>query len=373
MNINIAMGPWLPVPALQGGSTARIWQGLAEEFAAKGHQVTIFCRAYSGQPQQEVIKGVRYFRFGGFPQSRSILLDLIKDFIYALQTTPLLRRSDILVINDFWLPVFASIFRPDAGRIVLHVGRFPKGQYPLYAGVSRFVALSTAIEKAISHQYPPAISRVRVIPNPVDIAQFHPSSDLEKNRKTVLYVGRLHPEKGVHVLIDAFQTIAVQMPQSRLQIVGPYKENQGGGGEAYLQSLKARATGYNIEFLEPVFEVAQLAAIYRSANVFCYPSLAEKGESFPVAPLEAMASGLIPVVSDLNCFQDLIQEGITGYLFNHRDTHITQNLAKALFAALSNSIENETITSNAISKTKEYSYETIAAIYLKDFDELIAS
>jgi hypothetical protein len=132
MRITIVTGPWLPVPALQGGSVPRMWHGLAEEFAARGNEVVLLPRTFSGQPARESRNGVRYERRGGFAQGRSVYLNLTKDLIYAADVTRCLPAADILVINDFWLPVLAGWFRHPAGLIVISANRFPKGQYGLY-------------------------------------------------------------------------------------------------------------------------------------------------------------------------------------------------------------------------------------------------
>ncbi|RUT07172.1 hypothetical protein DSM106972_024330 [Dulcicalothrix desertica PCC 7102] len=368
MIISIATGPWLPVPSVQGGAIPRLWQGLAEEFAAAGHEVRILCRSYPGQPQTEVINGVQYIRQGGLPQSTNITLDLLKDFFYALIHFPTLPPADILVINDFWLPVFAAL-HPKAGKIVINVNRFPKGQYWLYAKTTFFAAASRAIEEAITNQYPAAISRMRVIPNPIDTNIFSPTCHprLEQKEKVILYVGRIHPEKGIHLLLDAFSISSQTNSIAKLRIIGPYKENQGGGGEKYLYTLKTKAEGLNVEFVEPIFDVHKLAEAYRNADLFCYPSLAEKGESFGLAPLEAMASGLVPIVSNLCCFKDFIQEGTTGYFFDHRSPNAAKELANILNLAVTNSRQTYQISLEAIQKAKGYSYQEIAKNYLAEF------
>ncbi len=372
MRISIVTGPWLPVPPLQGGAVPRLWQGLAEQFAAKGHEVTILCRSYPGQPQQETINGVMYVRYGGFPQSRSIALDLLKDLVYALAMVPVLPRADILVINDFWLPIFAGALRPDAGRIVLNAARFPKGQYYLYAGVALFAAVSRAIQEAISNQYPAATPRIRVIPNPIDTRVFCPpiSPRPVREDKTILYVGRVHPEKGIHLLLDAFAILSDHLPHVKLRIIGPVKESQGGGGEDYFRSLQAKAKGLNVEFLPPIFEPIKLADAYRIADLFCYPSLAEKGESFGVAPLEAMATGLVPVVSDLACFRDFIAEDKTGYFFNHRSSDAAKNLSAVLASAIFSWEKTCKMGAKAANYSKSFSYNRIADLYLNEFQGL---
>jgi glycosyltransferase involved in cell wall biosynthesis len=373
MNISIVTGPWFPIPPLQGGSVARLWHGLAEEFSARNHNVTVFCRSYPSQPDQEVINNVTYLRRGGFPQSRSITLDLLKDLIYAIQLLPILQRSDILIINDFWLPVFATLFRPDAGQIVFNANRFPKKQYFLYGGVSLFTAASNAIESAIIQQYPAATSRTQVIHNPINTEVFCPSTPFSASStsKIILYVGRIHPEKGVHLLIEAFAILVECMPNVKLKVLGPVKEHQGGGGDDYYNTLQSKALGLPIEFLDPIFDQQLLADVYRSANLFCYPSLAEKGEAFGVAPLEAMATGLVPIVSNLDCFRDFIEDGKTGYYFNHRSSEAASELSKVLATAIMNWDVTSKMGLEAIQIAQRFSYSKIADLYLESFEKLL--
>src|ERR1043166_2915048 len=174
MRITIVTGPWLPVPALQGGAMPRVWQGLAEEFAARGHEVTILARAYYGQPRSETLNGVRYQRRGGLSQGRRIYIDLAKDFLYATQTTFSLPYADILVTNDFWLPALSQWARPNAGRIVVNVNRYPKGQFFLYSRAARFATASNGIRDALVQQIPSAATRTKIFPNPIDTSVFSP-------------------------------------------------------------------------------------------------------------------------------------------------------------------------------------------------------
>lgn len=373
MKIAIATGPWFPVPTLQGGATPRLWQGLAEAFAAEGHHVTILCRAYPGQPEREIINGVHYKRQGGFPQSANIWWDLIKDLIYALLIFPTLPEADILVINDFWLPVFAPL-RRKVGKVVVSVGRFPKGQFGLYGKVDLIAVLTKAIYKGIAQQTPSAIPRMRIIPNPVDTRLFHPPeqprSHNENTERVFLYVGRIHPEKGLDLLIDAFILLSQNVSSIRLRIVGPMLESQGGGGEKYFNSLKAKAEGYAIEFLAPIFDPQELSDVYREADYFCYPSLAEKGEAFPVAPLEAMATGLIPIVSNIDCFKEYIEAGETGFYFNHKSENAFQDLSNTMRLVLEDWKNSQQVSSKTSQAALAYSYSQIAGIYLQEFRNL---
>jgi glycosyltransferase involved in cell wall biosynthesis len=374
MRINIFMGPWFPVPTVQGGSTHRAWHGLAEQFAAQGHKVTVVCRSYQGQAPRETVNSVTYLRRSGFAQSTSTGLNLLRDLFYGARMLPLIPRGDILVINDFWFPILARLFRRNAGRVVVNANRFPKRQFSFYGGAARFAAASQAIRRGIEAQSPAAGARVRVFPNPTDIAIFRPADAAPHALTpagTILYVGRIHPEKGLSVLLAAFAKLAVCFPRLKLKIVGPYKEEQGGGGQDYLQTLKKMMAGLNVEFVEPIFDLQFLAQTYQSAGLFCYPSQAEKGEAFPVAPLEAMATGLVPLVSDLDCFRDLIDEGANGFYFQHRGEQAAQNLADKVAFAVQNPAAIRRMGQNALEKAQEFSYQKVAAQYLEDFEALL--
>src|SRR5437762_14010305 len=103
-------------------------------------------------------------------------------------------------------------------------------------------------------------------------------------------------------------------------IVGPTGTRLGGGGEAYLASLQSaveKGEG-KISFTGPIFDPSELASVFRRARLFIYPSLSERGESFGLAPLEAMADGCAVLVSNLDCFQDFIRDGQTGFRSEER-------------------------------------------------------
>src|SRR5690606_11158941 len=127
----------------------------------------------------------------------------------------------------------------------------------------------------------------------------------------LLYVSRLHPEKGVHLLVEAFVRLGEAAAGWRLALVGPHETAAGGGGEAYLERLRALAwpAAARIDFIGPIYDEAQLREQYRSASLFCYPSLAESGEALGMAPLEAMAMGAVPLLSALYCFADFLEPG----------------------------------------------------------------
>jgi len=370
VKITIVIGPSFPVPPVRGGAMAKAWEALAREFVQLGHEVTIVSRRFEGQPDREARGNLRFMRTWGFSQSTSTAYDLVRDFAYALNVVPRLPPADILITNDFWVPAIAPLLKRSAGRVVVSAARFPKGQYGLYRRAFRIVALSRAVGNAIAAQEPRLAARTVVIPLPVDVEALAPLPQAQRRPdRTLLFVGRVHPEKGVVLLVKAFVRIAKEFPDWRLRIVGPAAESDGGGGLQFLESLRALAQAAPVEFCGPEFDSRRLADVYRGADLLCYPSLAEKGEAFGVVPLESMAAGVAPLVSALECFQDFVQEGISGWVFDHRAADPEASLATALSSIMRDGDARLVLAKNALLESRKHGFRAVARRYIREFEE----
>src|SRR5581483_5548601 len=119
-----------------GGATEKIWSSLALEFAARGHEVTIFSRRWPGFANEELISGVRHVRLPGRTHTLQLWRNLLRDFFWSQRLSRLLPPADIAIVNCVALPLCLGRFRPDAGRVVLHAGRMPKGQFRFYRRIA---------------------------------------------------------------------------------------------------------------------------------------------------------------------------------------------------------------------------------------------
>jgi glycosyltransferase involved in cell wall biosynthesis len=372
MRITIVTGPLYPVPPAPCGAVERLWHALAEEFARRGHAVTILCRGHETQAADETINGVRFVRRTRFARTGKIGVDLAKDLAYSLRMAAALPPADVTVTNAFWLPFLAGLLRRGTGKLVVAVHRYPKHQMRLYYKADRFAVVSTAIRNEIAVQFPSAGDRVRVFPNPIDTSVFVPPERPRTfdGEKAVVYTGRVHPEKGIHLLVDAFGRLHASMPETRLRVVGPTEVGSGGGGEDYLRSLKQKAGSLPVEFLGPVYDRRRLAELLWSGHCYTYPSMAPQGEALPVAPIEAMATGLVPVVSDMTCFDDYLVDGETGYRFDYRGEGAAVRLAEALRKVLADPAGAAAVGANAARKAATFSNANVAETYLRDFESL---
>ncbi|MEY2600811.1 MAG: hypothetical protein QOJ36_130 [Verrucomicrobiota bacterium] len=373
MKITIVLGAFFPVPPTMGGGVEKVWFTLAPEFAGRGHDVLMVSRKLPGLPREETINGVKHLRVDGFDAPRLLVWLKFLDLIYSLRTMSILPRSDIIVTNTFWLPILLRGSR--RGKVYAHAGRYPKGQMRFYGSAARLQAPSHPIARAIVTEAPRLAHKVAVIPYPVTRSTITGSPPVISGRdKIILFVGRVHPEKGVHVLVDAFVSGArAAFADWKLMIVGPTQTKLGGGGEAYSTSLQraAEKAEGRISFAGPIFDATELPSAFRNARLFIYPSLAERGESFGLAPLEAMAHGCAVLVSNLDCFRDFIRDGETGFIFDHR----AHPIAETLRDKIDNIISDETLLVRAAAagyeKSVEYSPERVAEQFLKDFDSVI--
>ncbi|CAN0449907.1 unnamed protein product, partial [Phaeothamnion confervicola] len=246
---------------------------LAHRFVGRGHEVCVMGRGKDGARQYVDSSGVQIMEYSGFNRTGRIVFDLFKDFLCALRVIPQIPRSDIVVTNSFSLPVVLMPFKRLKGKIVVHVQRYPKGQMWLYLGADAIQTVSGVVARAIERQCRALKGRVSIIGNPINTALYCPPAEGRRTAASpvVLYVGRIHPEKGLHLLIEAFRSVADRVPMARLRIVGPVSESSGGGGEEYSRSLRAAAAGLKIEFVNAISEETALSRVYREADCFCYP------------------------------------------------------------------------------------------------------
>jgi glycosyltransferase involved in cell wall biosynthesis len=387
VKIAIVLGFFNPCPPVRGGAVERMWHLLGREIAREGHEVDMISREWPDLPADECGGRLRHRRLRGYNHHRRLAINLALDAWWAVRVLPLLRGAEIVVSNSIFLPILLPwVWRDKV--MVASLERQPKGQLRFYGGISRLQAPSRSVVAAVERQAPQLLPRTRLIPNATDLGtlgsvggeRFEKSigwKPMPREAVTVGFVGRVHPEKGLELLIDAGLELLGRrdLPEWKIQILGPAAVEDGGGGSGYFERLRrdgARLmSAGRLEFLPPVFELDALAEAYRRMSIFCYPSRAEEGETFGVAVLEAMATGLPPVVSGLECFRDLVADGETGLIFDHRDEHPGQRLADQLERLVRDGEVRSRMGMNAARRAQAFDIPRIAGIYLDDFATLL--
>jgi glycosyltransferase involved in cell wall biosynthesis len=247
----------------------------------------------------------------------------------------------------------------------------------LYSRADRLQAISVAVAEEIVRQAPNLSPKVVTIGYPVPDDYFSLNS-VQQRKKVILFVGRVAREKGVHLLIESFATMLkrrapADISEWKLRIVGPHDIAHGGDGVEYLSELVrlAQPLGSSCSLAGPIFDKEQLIMEYQAASVFAYPSLAESGEAFGLAPLEAMAAGCAVVVSNLRCFDDFVEDGLTALKFDHRCSDPQASLTAKLALLLKDPKVIEGIGKNGNMAALKFRTSAIANRMLDDFESLL--
>lgn len=149
---------------------------------------------------------------------------------------------------------------------------------------------------------------IAVIPNGVDDATLLASHAERGSKRTVLFLSRIHPKKGLASLIAAWSEIANQRPLWELVIAGPDEGNH----RAELIRQVTELGVSSIRFLEPVYG-SEKASLLASADLFILPT---KSENFGIAVAEALSAGLPAIVTKGAPWSGLIEHSC-GWWIDH--------------------------------------------------------
>jgi glycosyltransferase involved in cell wall biosynthesis len=205
--------------------------------------------------------------------------------------------------------------------------------------------------------------RIVCIPNGVEIEQIERKTDYSLGHKvTVTFAGRLHPQKGVDVLLSAFKKVREELPQFswRLKLVG-------GGILCYELQAMARQLAIDraVEFLGQVDDPFPLLG---QSDIFVLPS---RSEGISNALLEALAHGLPCIVTDIAGNNDVIRHGENGLLVQPDNDN---DLAAAIASLATDQKLRERLGREAIGIVEEkYSLDSVAKQYMTLYAGLLQS
>jgi len=133
----------------------------------------------------------------------------------------------------------------------------------------------------------------------------------------LLYVGRLAPEKGVEVLLDAFARIRAAIPEAppRLTIAG-YDYRGGVYGDQFRSRVEAQPYAPAVTFAGHVPYGPALFGLYDAHDVLVLPSFTE---GFPQVVLEAMARGVPVVATSVGGVPRVLTDRVNGRLVEPGD------------------------------------------------------
>jgi glycosyltransferase involved in cell wall biosynthesis len=370
----------------QRGSVAIVNWELAKCLAQR-HQVIFYAPRVPGQPLTQSwgsieIRRIRYAarplhkaiqlvagRLGGrVPYAFSPLyyLEYYWQIAHELHTDP----ADVVHI-----PVqlqMAGLFRRAApnARIVSHMHQDEMAQLDdaylrsHMRDVDSVVTVSDFITSRARARFPEFADRIHTIGNGVDTDRFRPNGAVAGERPArLLFVGRVAPDKGVHLLMEAFNAVAPEFPGLELEIVGkpgmmPFdvlsvllrgdpaleslrtfygrsfmgwlSKEVFGQRHSYVDHLRGQLTAESsrrVHFRGTV-SLEELVSLYQHSDLLVLPSVWQESYGLPVA--EAMASGVAVLASHCGGVPELVDDGASGRLVPRLDVEALTRVLREL-------------------------------------------
>lgn len=368
MKIGLVTQAYYPI---HGGVTEHVWH-LGKELERRGHTVTVI----TGSSRHPDDRGLRVRRIGWqFPMSANganVYVTWGWKLGRALQRIERQEQFDLVHIQsplDPFLPLCAakSMRTPKVGthhtfreRHPL-IERFPGIMRDAYDRVERHIAVSPAAEGLIAKYWPEA--KMDIIPNGIDTDRFNPAgekiAEFDDGVPTILFVGRMDPRKGAKYLLMALPYLEKAVANYRLVIVG------SGWMSRYYDSYVPHQLRHRVRFMGPASSEDH-PRYYRTADVFCSP--ATGGESFGIVLVEAMASGVPVVASDIDGYRWVIEPGNEGILVPPKSP---RHLAEALAALINDPARRKQMGERGREKAMQYAWPKIVDRIEKVYREVL--
>lgn len=320
---------WEYPPRIIGG-LARSVAGLSQAMAKKNVEVNVVT---VGENQEKSFKeqGVLVHTIPSYPLPSLNFISEIQSLNFGLleKCIKLINEGgkvDIIHAHDwlvafcaralkhiYQLPLVSTIHATEYGRnngLHTDLQRYISSiEWWLTYESWKVVVCSEAMKGEIENIFQTPHDKIRVINNGIDIKESKISKDIPRtnfaspDEKIVLFVGRLVPEKGVQVLIEAMTRVLAFEPKTKLIIAGrgPYENT--------LKEL-ARAKGVEnrVNFLGFIDD-EERDVLYQYADAIVFPSLYEP---FGIVALEGMIAGNPVVVADTGGLSEIVQHEVNG-------------------------------------------------------------
>lgn len=321
----------LPVPAIRGGAIQTYISGVSPHISRK-QNLTILGRSDPGLRNREIKNKIRYVRVEGefFEVYLKGVIEYLRknkdkfDIIHIYNRPRLvLPVRKVTSKARIFLSMHNDMFDPDKIN--------SKEAQKVIRRVEKIVTVSKYVGRRIRTLYPSSSSKLRTIYSGVDLNRFIPyeqsktarkvreklqSKNKLKNKKVILFVGRISPKKGADVLVRAMWELKKRHPNAALVVVGSkwYSDQKVSDYMAYVRALASRSpvpiinTGY-----VPADKIHEW---FWASDIFVCASQWEE----PLARVhyEAMASGLPFVTTKRGGNPEIVQKKMVCWSINRK-------------------------------------------------------
>jgi glycosyltransferase involved in cell wall biosynthesis len=365
LRVAIIHQPWSRIdPPVTSADSIALWTDEVARRLSQVCDVTCYSRLFENQPAVQIVNGIEYRRM-------SVSVDRwIKAGMEKLDEMGLRRKErpfyaskrcyrqfiggviedlkrlgpDVVHIQNFsqFVPIVREAV-PEA-EIILHMHAEWLAQIddawigPRLREADSIIFCSNYFAEQTRRAWPQYAGRCRTVYNGVTLEEFEGATLERKNPKRLLFVGRISPDKGVHVLVEAFAQVLAKHPTAELKIVGPFatlpksfclsmaqekivQDLARFYGRPYvdqLRELMTPATAKQIEIVGPIPR-PDLVNQFKTAGVLVLPSIYPEGFGIPI--VEAGACYTPAVCARRGGMPEVVEDGKTGLIVEATDVN----------------------------------------------------
>jgi phosphatidylinositol alpha-mannosyltransferase len=283
------------------------------------------------------------------------------------------HEFDILHFHEPWVPMLSAqiLSRSKCINVATFHAKLPetlmtrtmiKVVTPYTKSVLKYIDEFTAVSDAAAEYVCSLTDKpVALIPNGIDLNRYKAPARRTDNKKqkTIFYLGRLEPRKGVSHLLHAFKILSESNPNVSLVIAGD------GPDRAKLEAMVGDKNIPNVVFAGFITDKEKIHYL-RTTDLYCSPAL--YGESFGIVLLEAMASGLVTVAGD-NPGYASVMNGLGAISLVNPKHHA--EFARRLNLLLQENDLRSLWRQWAAEQIPQYSYATIVSQYEEVYENAI--
>lgn len=376
-----------------GGMSVYIRE-LARELGRRGHMVDVYTRAHdlSHEPIVALGKNARlvHLKAGDDEDIHKLAVYLhLPDFTCQIEN---FRRKNHLhydlIFSHYWLSAWVGRFLQGWWHVPHMVMFHTLGAVKNAIGIGedepelrveterhlvknchRIIAATEKEKKSIISYYDAPSQVISVIPCGVNLDLFQPvDKEVAKrqlgfrNGKTVLYVGRVEPLKGIDKLLMAITRVRIKHGL-RLVVIG------GDGNSQYETEIRRLSQELHIQdsvTFAGLVEQEELPRFYSAADVCVVPSYYE---SFGLVALESLACGTPVVITRTGGAESFINQGVTGYVV---EDNTPDNLAPKIESLLSETNVATNYSNSIRASVAGFSWSHVADAIVKECQCLMA-
>ena len=287
-------------------------------------------------------------------------LDLIHAH-YAIPHATAAWTAKQLLADERNLPVVTTLHGTDITLV---------GQDPSYYTITKFsieksdavTAVSQYLKDETKHAFGCAGCEIKVVPNFVDTQEFHGPRErcplFPPGDKVLMHISNMRPVKRLPDVIGIFDRVRKQVP-ARLVLAGDGPDREFAEREVDRLGLKDR-----VRFIGKVEDVAQ---VLRWAHLFLLPTLSE---SFGLAALEALATGVPVIGARVGGLPEVVEHGVSGFLGAPEDV---DGMAQGALALLQDDSRYLAASHAARERAQMFAKEKVVPMYEKVYEQVVAS